>query len=106
MKKPIPRMTDEELMQLARRKVAMKKTFQIHLAVYILVNLFLVFIFFVTTRNSWDNYFWPIWPLMGWGLGLGIHGAVVYSNVFSSGNDQVMKEYQKLKDAASIDPGE
>ena len=98
-----PRMTDEELMQTARRRVAMKKAFQIHLMVYISVNLFLVAVFFITSRNNWQNYFWPMWPMMGWGLGLAIHGAVVYSNVFASGNDQVMKEYQKLKDANQYD---
>lgn len=43
--------------------------FKGHLASYIGVNLFLVFVWFVTSRG----YPWFIWPLAGWGLGLFFH---------------------------------
>jgi hypothetical protein len=44
-----------------------------HAAVFAVVELALVLIWFLTSRG----YFWPAWPLLGWGLGLGIHAAVL-----------------------------
>jgi len=100
---PTPLVSDEELMQQARKRVALKRWFKVHLLTYVVVNVFLVFIFFITTRG-WPAYFWPMWPMMGWGLGVAIHGAVVYFGILGFGNnDQVMKEYQKLKNAAEFD---
>jgi Domain of unknown function (DUF1707)/2TM domain len=42
------------------------------LAAYVAVNLMLIVIWAVTGAG----YFWPIWPLLGWGIGLvtGIRG--------------------------------
>ncbi|MCL2446485.1 MAG: 2TM domain-containing protein [Oscillospiraceae bacterium] len=100
MQEPTPRITDEELMKQARANVQRKKEFKIHLAVYLAVNAFLTGIFFVTSRHAFRAYFWPMWPMLGWGLGVAIHGAVVYLGGNSAKEvDQVKKEYQKLKDA-------
>jgi hypothetical protein len=44
--------------------------FQAHAASYVLVNLLLIGIWAVTGAR----YFWPIWPIMGWGVGFAIHG--------------------------------
>ncbi|MCL2530672.1 MAG: 2TM domain-containing protein [Oscillospiraceae bacterium] len=87
-------------MKQAKANVQRKKEFKIHLAVYLAVNAFLVGIFFVTSRNAFHAYFWPMWPMLGWGLGVAIHGAVVYLGGNSAKEaDHVRKEYQKLKDA-------
>lgn len=40
-----------------------------HLSVFLLVNLMLVGIW----AASGFGYFWPIWPLMGWGIGMAKH---------------------------------
>jgi hypothetical protein len=52
----------------ARRRPAL----QGELAAYVAVNLMLIVIWAVTGAG----YFWPIWPLLGWGIGLltGIRG--------------------------------
>jgi hypothetical protein len=44
----------------------------IHAFVYVLVNLLLILL--ATSRGQ--N--WYVYPLLGWGLGLLIHGAVVF----------------------------
>jgi class 3 adenylate cyclase len=44
---------------------------RIHLTTYLLVNLMLVGIW----AASGAGYFWPIWPILGWGIGLGCHAA-------------------------------
>jgi hypothetical protein len=42
-----------------------------HLGTYLAVNLMLVMIWALTMPGG---YFWPIWPMMGWGVGLVSHG--------------------------------
>lgn len=39
------------------------------LAIYAAVNLLLI----VVWATSGASYFWPVWPLLGWGLGLAKH---------------------------------
>ena len=47
--------------------------FGVHLRIYLTVMAFLVLIWLLTDPGG---YFWPIWPALGWGLGLGLHKAV------------------------------
>jgi hypothetical protein len=58
--------------RLARRRAGAKMGWYIHATVYVLVNLFLVIL---ATSRGQD---WAMYPLLGWGLGLLIHGAVVF----------------------------
>ena len=46
------------------------KSLKIHLAFYLLVNVFLIAIWAV----SGGGYFWPIWSILGWGLAVAAHG--------------------------------
>lgn len=41
-----------------------------HARSYVMVNALLVVIWLVTSPGG---YFWPIWPILGWGLGLVFH---------------------------------
>lgn len=41
-----------------------------HLRVFIAVQLLLVAIWALTG----GGYFWPVWPFMGWGIGVLVHG--------------------------------
>jgi class 3 adenylate cyclase len=54
-----------------RRRGAYETGFRIHLTVYIVVNVMLIGIW----AASGGGYFWPIWPMLGWGIGVGSHGA-------------------------------
>lgn len=42
-----------------------------HAVAFVAVNLLLIGIWAVTGAG----YFWPIWPLLGWGFGLASHGS-------------------------------
>jgi class 3 adenylate cyclase len=57
--------------QPPRRHGALQTSVRIHLAVYIVVNLMLIGIW----AASGGGYFWPVWPLLGWGIGVGCHAA-------------------------------
>src|SRR3954462_5286211 len=55
----------------ARRRGALETSVRIHLTVYLIVNALLIGIWAATG----GGYFWPIWPILGWGIGLGCHAA-------------------------------
>ena len=79
---------DEVLWQLAKERVAFKWS----LLSYIIVNLFLSGIWFYSSRDF--NHFWPIWPILGWGIGLAFqYTKAYYGNQINS----IENEYQKLK---------
>ena len=59
----------------AIRRLNAKREFRLHLGVYVLVNTMLIIIWAATGAG----YFWPIWPIGGWGIGLVIHAFTVYS---------------------------
>ena len=63
---------DKSVERLARRRAGAKMGWYIHATVYVLVNLFLVLLAASRDQN------WALYPLLGWGLGLLIHGAVVF----------------------------
>ena len=53
----------------ARRRLEARREFTSHLVAYVVINAFLVGIW-VTTGAG---YFWPVWVLGGWGVGLVLH---------------------------------
>ncbi|MFT3803238.1 MAG: 2TM domain-containing protein [Burkholderiaceae bacterium] len=61
-------------LRVARRRAGARMGFLIHLGVYLAVNLVLVVIDLMTP----SPVHWAHYPLMGWGLGLAIHGLVVH----------------------------
>jgi len=86
-------MTEEELQALARKRVGIKMGFAIHLLVYTLVNAGLVALSLAIGGR------WHWGPLLGWGLGLAIHGLVTLLNLRGQGlRDQMLAaELQRLR---------
>jgi hypothetical protein len=67
--------TEEELRELAIRRLKKRKDFVAHLVSYVIINAFLIGIwYFVAGRG----YFWPGWVLLGWGIGLALNAWDVY----------------------------
>lgn len=64
-------MNDDTLLHLARRRVKIKAGFYIHGLVYLLVNSVLLVV-----NQLGGGPRWHVAPLLGWGLGLAIHGLV------------------------------
>ncbi len=62
----------DPLERLARRRAHAKLGWYTHACVYVLVNLALVALATASGRN------WAIFPALGWGLGLAVHGVVVF----------------------------
>ena len=56
---------EQELRDKAVRQLKKQRDFRSHLLVYILVNTFLVVIWALTNRHG---FFWPVFPIAGWGI--------------------------------------
>ena len=83
---------DEQLWQQAKKRAG----FQRSLASYFVVNTFLWLIWWFTSgKNGYNRDLpWPIWSMLGWGMGL----LFQYLNAYGgSKHDLVEKEYEKLK---------
>jgi len=61
-----------EIDQLARRRAGAKLGWYVHLLVYVCVNLMLALLSVASGKH------WAVFPALGWGLGLLIHGVVVF----------------------------
>lgn len=88
-------MSDAEIVALAKARAGFKG----HLVVYVLVNTLLFSIWLVMTlvpslRPEQGGYYWPIWPHLGWGLGLAIH----WFFAFGPGQQMQAREEQRLRE--------
>jgi 2TM domain-containing protein len=85
---------DHDLEARARRRVARKMGFYIHLTVFVLVNAGLFAI-----NSMTGGYRWSVWPLWGWGLGLLIHGVLTFMSLQGDGlrDRMVRDEMERLR---------
>ncbi len=67
-------LSTEEIDALARKRAGAKLGWYIHATVYVLVNLFLL----AMSRYGFGSRNWSFGPLLGWGLGLALHGISVW----------------------------
>jgi len=67
-------MSPEDIDRLARKRAGAKLGWYFHAAVYVAVNLFMF------SMSEWGagHRAWSIKPMLGWGLGLALHGASVW----------------------------
>ena len=80
-------MTDEQR-QWAIRRIQAKRQFWGHLAVYLAVNSLLIAIWAMTSAE----YFWPIWPMLGWGIGVVAHGLGVHIGPSTISEERIERE--------------
>ena len=86
MASPEPTIRDRALKRLKKRR-----DFMAHLLVYVLVNAFIVTIWAVTSHG----FFWPIFPMVGWGIGVVMNAWDVYhAEDFSE--EQIEREIRRL----------
>ena len=66
---------DSALRERAIKELKRRREFQTHLLVYVLVNGLLVAIWAISSPGA---FFWPLFPIVGWGIGVVLHGWDVY----------------------------
>jgi 2TM domain len=85
---------DQQRYERARARVQSLKDFYTHATVYVLVNIGL-FVINLLTGGGW----WFFFPLIGWGIGLGIHAF----SVFGSGIGPWGQEWEERKTRELMD---
>lgn len=82
--------TIEERREAAIGRLEAKRDFRTHLVVYLVVNAMLIGIWAVTG----GGFFWPIFAILGWGIGLAMHAYGVYGEKPIS-EDEIRAEMQR-----------
>jgi len=80
------------LRERALERIEKRRDFHAHLLAYVLVNAMLVAIWAVTGAD----FFWPVFPLMGWGIGLAFHAWDTYRSAEPS-EEQIQREIARLR---------
>ena len=76
----------------ALERLKKKRDFKAHLLAFVLVNATLVGIWAVTNTG----FFWPIFPIMGWGIGLVFHAWDTYGQQVPT-EREISKEIDTLR---------
>jgi len=69
-----------------------KRDFLVHLTAFVVVNLGLHVVWWLTTPGG---FYWPVFPLFGWGIGLVFHALDVYWPAQPS-EDRIRREMNRL----------
>jgi hypothetical protein len=88
--------TGSDLRQLAIGRLRRKREFIQHLVVYVVVNLVLSLIWLLTTPGG---FYWPMFLLFAWGIGIVFHALDVFSSAFSSAppsEEKIEREIARL----------
>ena len=84
--------TEQELREQALRQLKKRRDFRSHVVIYVLVNALLVVIWAVTGAD----FFWPIFPIVGWGIAVALNAWDVHGRKPIS-EDQVRREMDRLR---------
>jgi hypothetical protein len=88
--RPVPPPSGE-LREVAVKQLRKKRDLQAHVLAYVMVNLLLNGVWLLTTPGG---FYWPVFPLLGWGIGLAFNVWDVYAP--SPTESQIQKEMQRL----------
>jgi uncharacterized membrane protein len=84
--------TEEDLRAQALRSLKRKRDFRSHVVVYALVNVLLIVIWAVTGAG----FFWPVFPLVGWGIAVGFNAWDVYGRRPIT-EEEIRREAERLR---------
>jgi hypothetical protein len=73
----------------AIKRIRAKRAFGVHATIYVAVNLLLIAVWALGR-----GYFWPIWPILGWGVALALHYWTVFLQRPIS-EDEIRREMEK-----------
>ena len=87
-------MKNQEVYSNAKKKVEARMRFYTHGVVYLVVMSMLT----ILNLTVAGDYFWAMWPMIGWGSGVIIHGlfTFVFDSKSSLKERLIEKEIQKV----------
>ena len=89
-------LTEEQIYDLAKRRVEARRDFVIHLIAYVGVNALLVCLWLFVSGRGFP---WFVFPLVGWGIGLVAHyfSTSVHREADKVRSARVEKEAEKIR---------
>jgi fatty acid desaturase len=82
---------EETLREKAIKRIKKKRDFAAHAVTFVVVNAFIVFIWAVVAGGG---FFWPMFPILGWGIGLFFHWWDIYHGEITE--EDIEREMQHL----------
>lgn len=92
------KLPNPDLERLARRRAGARMGWYIHAIVYIAVNLLLA------TLSAMSDRHWAVFPALGWGLGLAIHGLVTFLVTGGAGLHERLVQQERSRLARQSEP--
>ncbi len=92
-------MNEEELYDYARKRVKKRRKFYSHLITWVVMSTF-----FILLNLATSDYFWAIFPILGWGIAVAFHGIRIFTNEWE--DSEIDREYERLKKRKSMMFGE
>ncbi len=88
-------LSSDEIDRIARKRAGAKLGWYIHAALYVVVNLAV----FAVSKYGIGTRPWSVFPLLGWGLGVMLHGVSVFVLGSGSGLRErlVQRERERLQ---------
>ena len=92
-------MTNEQKDEILWKTAQKRAAFKYHVLIYFIMNIFFWTIYYISLRTNTTlpqdraSIPWPVYPLIGWGIGVLFN----YVDVYKSRNSLAEKEYEKLK---------
>ena len=88
----------EDIDRLARRRAGAKLGWYTHAGIYLAVNLVLAALSAASGRH------WAVFPAFGWGIGLAVHGALVFVLTGGCGLHQRLVQQERNRLTLQRDP--
>jgi hypothetical protein len=84
---------DDMVRERAIKRLKKRHDFYGHVLIYVLVNTFLVVIWGLTNVHG---FFWPVFPLVGWGIGVVMNAWDVFGDD-EFDEQQIRREMERLQ---------
>ncbi|OBJ69547.1 DUF1707 domain-containing protein [Mycobacterium sp. 1274756.6] len=76
---PVERIRRSDPLRRAAHRRAARRGVWLHVAAYLAVSVLMIGIWAVSAAVTGAGYFWPVWPILGWGIGVVSHAVPVLS---------------------------
>ena len=94
----LTKLKGQDLERLARKRAAAKMGWYVHALVYVCVNLFLVIL------SAASGGRWAVFPALGWGIGLAVHGLVNFLVTGGAGLQERLVQRERTRLTLQRDP--